>query len=154
MQLRFEILEDGSGVFNCPNATNASVIDKMKKVKINQKVGPRGYRSSFKAMARLVAKVPDLIDLNVRFASQFYFKGNVEEALAAALCAVKCAHLLMPKGFNGRVEWKHPGNRAYIMALKQTIVSYTDLGDYEAARAQFKLLYVRNPDDDQITFET
>lgn len=155
MPLRFEIQEDGSGVFIPPqNADNIDWINKTKKLKAQQEAGTRSAQSCLRAMTKLMQEAPDLVDFNVRLASHFYFEGNVEEALGAALCGVKFAHLLMPKDFNGRVEWKHPGNRTYIIALKQTIVSYTDLGQYEAARAQFKLLRIRNPDHDQITFET
>lgn len=154
MQLRFEIQEDGSGVFISPNANDKSWFDKLNKLKAEQEAGTRSDRSCLRSLTKLMHEAPDLVDFNLRCASHFYSEGDVEEALAAALCSVKCAHLLMPKGFNGPVEWKHPGNRAYLMAIKHTILSYYDLGQHEAALAQIKLLLLRNPDFDQDSFET
>lgn len=156
MKVRFEILEDGSGMLTCPNpnSPNASLAHEVNKLTAEFKAGNLSYSSYLTSMKQLMSEAPDLIDLNMRYAAQSYSEGNIKGTLKLALSAVKIAHRLMPEGFSGTVEWKHPGNRAYILALKQTIVAYTALRQYKAAKAQIKLLYIRNPDDDQMSFKT
>lgn len=149
MGLRFEVLDDASGVFVYPAERFDGLVDEFDELLDAHQSGGLANKSYVTALEKLLVREPEFIDGHAHLAFAWYEQGKPKKALDAALAGLGVANRLLPESFRGHVEWGHLENRPYLRAIHGAVLAYVRLRRHREAAMLIEKMLACNPNDNQ-----
>lgn len=149
MTLRFEVRDDGSGVFVYPDdefGTLAAEFDQLLDLHQSGKLADKPYVA---ALEKLIARDDRFIDAHAHLAGIWLEQGKPKKALEPALAGLAVANRLIPEGFQGQVAWSELDNRPFLRALHIAVLAYAKLRRHREAYVLGEKMLAYNPGDNQ-----
>ncbi|GLU34025.1 hypothetical protein WKR88_12440 [Trinickia caryophylli] len=149
MELRFEVLDDASGVFEHAEDGFDAVVEEFDELLDAYQLGELADKSYVTALQRLLAREPNFIDGHAHLAFALHEQGKPKKALEAALAGLSVANRLIPEGFAGRIEWGHLENRPFLRALHGAVLAHLRLRRHRDTVVLIEKMLAYNPNDNQ-----
>lgn len=149
MGLRFEVLDDASGVFVYPEEIFDGLVEEFDELLDTHQSGGLADKPYVTALERLVVREPDFIDGHAHLAFAWYEQGKPKKALEAALIGLGVANRLLPESFQGHVDWGHLDNRPFLRAMQGAVLAYVRLRRHREAAMLIEKMLAYNPNDNQ-----
>lgn len=149
MGLRFEVLDNASGVFVYPEERFDALVEEFDELLDTYQSGGLEDKPYVTALQRLLAREPEFIDGYAHLAFAWYEQGKPKKALEAALAGLGVANRLIPEGFAGRIEWGHLENRPFLRALHGAVLAHVRLRRHREAVVLIEKMLAYNPNDNQ-----
>lgn len=149
MGLRFEVLNDASGVFVYPEQGFDGLVEEFDELLDAHQSGGLADKPYVTALERLVVREPEFIDGHAHLAFAWYEQGKPKKALEAALTGLGVANRLLPESFQGYVEWGHLDNRPFLRAMQGAVLAYVRLRRHREAAMLIEKMQAYSPNDNQ-----
>ena len=141
-------LKDGGAVFRHPSGHDDAVseLDGLLDRRETGRLDGNGYR---RALDDLVGRHPWLIDGHVHVGDALYERREFEPALEAYGRGYAMGAAALPAGFDGRVAWRHPENRAFLRAAHGVALCQARTGRRDEGISTMARMLAWNPEDHQ-----
>jgi len=145
--MKFEILNDGSGVFAYADPALQAAAEKFEARAADFAAGGIGRK-------RMIASIEQAMREHATLAAPYSLMavillrdGKPERALKTLQRGVAALGRLLPPGFAGRIEWRRAENQAYLDLLRLRVTCLSGLRQHKEAAAHACELLALDPDD-------
>lgn len=145
MAMSFELYADG-GIFVHPDDRDSAgeLLDAAMDAADAGELSNDGYLDRLR---EIVAKYPDFIDGHAHLGFALYNARKPKLALASSLRGLDLGMSVLPKNYDGLIEWGYLENRPFLRAAQGVVLSYLKLNKRPQAIASMEQMLAWNPSD-------